>query len=187
MTMEHFAIRTRMRDSSLVAASPTDAPTVRVTFEYLAWATVWLLVGTTIGLIASIKLHWPEFLPFAWLSFGRVRPAHTNLVLFGWSSLVLVGLSLYVVSRTSRVPLWSPHLARIALWLWNVALVGGLVTLLAGVNRGPQEYREWVWPLAVILAAAVGIDRDGGSRTGAARALPEGYVSNWYIDRKSVV
>ena len=116
-----------MRDPGLVAAPSTDAPTARVTFEYLAWATVWLLVGTTIGLIASIKLHWPEFLPFAWLSFGRVRPAHTNLVLFGWSSLVLVGLSFYVVARTSRVPLWSPGLARIALWLWNLALLGGLV------------------------------------------------------------
>src|SRR5256886_12221346 len=53
------------------------------------------------------------------LSFGRVRPAHTNLVLFGWSSLVLVGVSLYVVSRTSRAPLWSPRLTRIALWLWR--------------------------------------------------------------------
>src|SRR5712664_4755121 len=165
-------IRTRMRDSSLVAASPADAPTVRVTFEYLAWATVWLLVGTTIGLIASIKLHWPEFLPFAWLSFGRVRPAHTNLVLFGWSSLVLVGLSLYVVSRTSRVALCGPNLARIALWLWNLALLGGLVTLLAGVNRGPQEYREWVWPLAVILAAAVLIDGYVLYRPVAARTLP---------------
>ena len=72
-----------MRDPRLVAAPSTDAPTASVTFEYLAWATVWLLTGTTIGLIASIKLHWPEFLPFAWLSFGRVRPAHTNLVLFG--------------------------------------------------------------------------------------------------------
>src|SRR3989454_481833 len=181
MTMEPSAIRTRMRDSSLVAASPADAATVRVTFEYVAWATVWLLVGTTIGLIASIKLHWPEFLPFAWLSFGRVRPAHTNLVLFGWSSLVLVGLSLYVVSRTSRVPLWSPHLARIALWLWNLALLGGLVTLLAGVNRGPQEYREWVWPLAVILGAAIVIDGYVAYRTVAARTLPEVYISNWYI------
>jgi len=120
-------------------------------------------------------------LPFAWLSFGRVRPAHTNLVLFGWSSLVLVGVSLYVVSRTSRAPLWSPRLTRIALWLWNLALFGGLVTLLAGVNRGPQEYREWVWPLAVILAAAVVIDGYVAYRTVAARALPEVYVSNWYI------
>jgi cytochrome c oxidase cbb3-type subunit 1 len=70
-----------------------------VTFEYLAWATVWLLVGTTAALIGSIKLHWPEFLPYARLSFGWVRPAPTNLVLFGWSSLAPVGLALYVVSR----------------------------------------------------------------------------------------
>src|SRR5256886_7272877 len=139
MTMEPSAIRTRMRDPGLVAAPSTDAPTARVTFEYLVCATVWLLAGTTIGLIASIKLHWPEFLPFAWLSFGRVRPPHTNLVLFGWSSLVLVGLSLYVVSRTSRAPLWSPRLARIAPWLWNLALLGGLVNLLARVNPCPPE------------------------------------------------
>src|SRR5207245_11583151 len=157
MTIDRFAIRTRMRDPGLVAAPSVDPATVRVTFEYVAWATVWLLVGTIIGLIASIKLHWPEFLPYAWLSFGRVRPAHTNLVLLGWISLALVGLALYVVSRTSRVPLWSPHLARIAVWLWNLALLGGLVTLLSGVNRGPQEYREWVWPLAVSLPAAVGL------------------------------
>src|SRR6516165_6287643 len=121
MTMGRSAIRTLMRDPGLVAAQSTDHATVRVTYEYLSWGTVWLLVGTTIGLIASIKLHWPEFLPFAQLSFGRIRPAHTSLVLLGWGSLVLVGLSLYVASRTSRVPLWSPRLARVALWLWNFA------------------------------------------------------------------
>src|SRR5437879_4314734 len=172
MTMEPSAIRTRRRDPRLVAAPSTDAPTASVTFEYLAWATVWLLTGTTIGLIASIKLHWPEFLPFAWLSFGRVRPAHTNLVLFGWSSLVLVGLSLYVVSRTSRVPLWNPRLARIALWLWNLALLGGLVTLLAGVNRGPQEHRGGGWPLAGTVAAAALIDAHVGYRPVAAPTCP---------------
>src|SRR5438128_7505231 len=181
MTIEPSAIRTRMHDPRLVAGPSTDAPTTRVTFEYLVCATVWLLAGTTIGLIASIKLHWPEFLPFAWLSFGRVRPAHTHLVLFGWSSLVLVGLSLYVVSRTSRVPLWNPRLARIALWLWDLALLGGLVTLLAGVTRGPQDDRDWVCALAVILAAAVLIDGYVAYRTVAARTLPEVYVSNWYI------
>jgi cytochrome c oxidase cbb3-type subunit 1 len=175
------SIRTLMRDSGVGAAPSVDPATARVTFEYIAWATAWLLAGTAIGLIASIKLHWPEFLPFAWLSFGRVRPVHTNLVLFGWGSLVLVGLSFYVVARTSRVPLWNPRLARIALGLWNLALLGGLASLLAGVSRGPQEYREWVWPLAVILAAAVVIDGYVVYRTVAARTLPEVYVSNWYI------
>lgn len=65
-----------MRDPGLTASAVVEPATVRVTFEYLTWATVWLLMGTTIGLIASIKLHWPFF----WLSFGRVRPAHTNLI-----------------------------------------------------------------------------------------------------------
>src|SRR2546428_13432487 len=102
MTMEPSAIRTRMRDPGLVAAPSTDAPAVRVTFEYVAWATVWLLAGPTIGLIASVKLHWPEFLPFARLSFGRVPPAPTNLVLFACSRRVLVGGSLSVVARPSR-------------------------------------------------------------------------------------
>jgi cytochrome c oxidase cbb3-type subunit I len=176
-----MTIMSRTREPGLVTSSAVDPATVRVAFEYLAWATVWLLVGTSAGLIASIKLHWPEFLPYAWISFGRLRPVHTNLVLFGWASLVLVGLALYVAARTSRVPLWNPGLARIALWLWNVALLGGLVTLLAGVSRGPQEYREWVWPLAAILAAAILIDGYVAYRTVAARTLREVYVSNWYI------
>src|SRR5262247_2941797 len=153
-------IRSLMRDPGLPVSPSADPATVMIAFEYLAWGTVWLLVGTTAGLIVSIKLHWPEFLPYAWLSFGRVRPAHTNLVLLGWSSLVMVGLALYVVSRTSRVPLWSPKLARVALWLWNLALLGGTVTLLAAV---------------VVLDGYVAY------RTVAARTLPEVYVSNWYI------
>jgi cytochrome c oxidase cbb3-type subunit 1 len=181
MTLASAAVRNRTRDPGALAPPSVDPGTARVKFEYVAWATVWLLVGTTIGLTASIKLHWPEFLPYAWLSFGRLRPAHTNLVLFGWSSLVLAGLSFYVVARTSRAPLWSPGLARTALVLWNLALLGGLATLLAGVNRGPQEYREWVWPLAVILATAVVLAGYVAYRTVAARALPEVYVSNWYI------
>src|SRR2546427_13184352 len=82
MTMEPSAIRTRMRDPGLVAAPSTDAPAVRGTFEFVAWATVWLLAGTTIGRIASRKLHWPGCLPVASLSLGRVRPAPTNLVWF---------------------------------------------------------------------------------------------------------
>ena len=133
------AIRTRMRDPGLVAAPSVDAATVRVLFEYVVCGTVWLLVGTGIGLIAAIKLYWPEFLAYSWLSFGRVRPVHTNTVLLGWSSLVLVGLAFYVVARTSRTSLWSPGLARLALWLWNLALFGGLVTLLAGVSRVPRS------------------------------------------------
>src|SRR5262245_45375429 len=146
----------RGMDPTLRPSATADPSTVRVTFEYLACATGWLLVGTAAGLIDALKLNWPDWLPVPWLSFGRVRPIHTNTVFWGWSSMALVGLALYVVARTPRAPLWSPTLSRLALVLWNAAGVAGLVTLSAGVTRGPQEYRERVCTAALLVAACPG-------------------------------
>src|SRR5262247_1637400 len=148
-------LQRRSQDPTLRASSASDSPTVRVTFEYLVCATVWLLVGTAAGLLAALKLNWPDAFTVPWLSFGRIRPIHTNTVFWGWSSMALVGLALYVVARTSRAPLWSPALSRISLVLWNVAAAAGLFTLSLGVTRGPQEYREWVWPVAVVFGAGL--------------------------------
>ncbi len=174
-------IRDRIRDEPRKGGSPADAATASVAYEYLACATIWLLVGTVAGLVPAIRLNWPDFLAISWLSFGRVRPIHTNTVFWGWSTMALVGLAFYVASRTSRAPLWSPVLARTALWLWNAAVFGGVVTLGAGWSRGPQEYREWVWPLAVLLALGVVLNGYNIYRTVGTRQLPEVYISNWYI------
>jgi len=174
-------VQRRGIDPTLRPSATADPSTVRVTFEYLAWATLWLLVGTAAGLIDALKLNWPDFLALPWLSFGRVRPIHTNTVFWGWSSMALVGLALYVVARTSRAPLWSPRLSRLALVLWNVAVVAGLLTLATGVTRGPQEYREWVWPVAVLFGAGLVLNGFNAYMTVATRSIPEVYVSNWYI------
>src|SRR5262249_15369756 len=104
-----------------VAADPAA---VRLLYQYVASGTVWLLVGTAAGLIASLKLNWPDVLAVPWLSFGRLRAIHTNVVFWGWSTPAMAGLALYVVSRTSRAPLWHPELSRIALWLWNAVALG---------------------------------------------------------------
>lgn len=174
-------LQRRSQDPTLRASSASDSPTVRVTFEYLVCATVWLLVGTAAGLLAALKLNWPDAFTVPWLSFGRVRPIHTNTVFWGWSSMALVGLALYVVARTSRAPLWSPTLSRLALVLWNAAVVAGLLTLSAGVTRGPQEYREWIWPVALLFAAGLVLNGVTAYMTAATRRIPEFYVSNWYI------
>src|SRR5262252_7914882 len=174
-------LQRRSQDPTLRASSASDSPTVRVTFEYLVCATVWLLVGTAAGLLAALKLNWPDAFTVQWLSFGRVRPIHTNTVFWGWSSMALVGLSLYVVARTSRAPLWSPTLSRLALVLWNAAVVAGLLTLSAGVTRGPQEYREWIWPVALLFAAGLVLNGVTAYMTAATRRIPEFYISNWYI------
>src|SRR5262245_6311879 len=165
-----------------VGPSPVaDPEAVRIAYEYVASATVWLLVGTAAGLLASLKLNWPDLLAVPWLSFGRLRAIHTNVVFWGWSTIGLVGIALYVVSRTSRAPLWRPGLSRVALWLWNGVALGAVVTLDAGITRGPQEYREIVLPLAVALAAGVVLNGVVIYRTLAARRVREIYVSDWYI------
>jgi cytochrome c oxidase cbb3-type subunit 1 len=163
------------------ASSAVSPATVRLTYLYLLSATVWLLMGTAFGLIAALKLNWPDFMAVSWLSFGRIRPIHTNTLFWGWSSMALVGLALYVVSRTSRTPLWNPRLSLIALGLWNLAVFLGLIVLAAGGTRGPQEYREWVWPIAVIFAAGLLLNGVTVYRTISSRQIDEIYISNWYI------
>jgi cytochrome c oxidase cbb3-type subunit 1 len=152
-----------------------------VAYEYILSATLWLLVGTATGLLIALKLNWPDMLAVPWLAFGRLRPIHTNTVFWGWTSMALVGLALYVVPRTSRTPLWSPALARVALALWHAAVLLGLLTLAAGVTRGPQEYREWVWPIAVLFGAGLVANGVTVYQTVAHRRIAEIYISNWYI------
>ncbi len=174
-------VRSRSRDPDLQPSAVADPAAVRIAYEFFLGATFWLLVGTAAGLLIALKLNWPDFLAVSWLSFGRVRPIHTNTVFWGWSSMALVGAALYIVPRTSRTPLWSPRLARTGLWLWHASLVAGLLTLAAGVTRGPQEYREWVWPVAVLFGAGLVANGINLYQTVAHRGIPEIYISNWYI------
>src|SRR5260370_2442692 len=104
-------VRRRIQDPTLRPSATADPGTIRVACEYLAGATVWLLVGTASGLFDALKLNWPDVLAVPWLSFRRVPAIHTNTVLCGWSSMAPASLPLYVVSRTSRAPLSSPTLS----------------------------------------------------------------------------
>ncbi|MGH8614845.1 MAG: cbb3-type cytochrome c oxidase subunit I [Gammaproteobacteria bacterium] len=158
-----------------------DAVSIRVVYTYLISATFWLLVGTLYGLLAAVKLFWPDVLAAAWLSFGRIRPIHTSTVLLGWTTLALVGLGYYIAYRTSQVPIWRPTLAYVGLGLWNLAILCGLITLSLGISTGPQEYREWIWPVALPFGLGLLINGYNYYRTVAARKIPEIYISNWYI------
>ncbi len=155
--------------------------TQKLIFRFYFWAAIWLMIGTSYGLLAAVKLYWPDFLTFSFLSFGRIRPIHTNLVMFGWSSIALIGIALYVVSRTSKVSLHKPQFANFGLLLWNIALLLGLITLSLGISRGPQEYRELIWPIALIYGAGLISIAVTFVGTVARRKTHEIYVSNWYI------
>lgn len=158
-----------------------DPRLVRLIYRYEWWAAFWLVLATLIGLLLAARFAWPDLLPISWLSFGRLRPVHTNSLFWGWSSLALVGLTLYVVPRTSRAPLYSIRAAYVTLVLWNLAVAFGAIALAAGISNGSQEYREYIWPIMGLFVIGLVIQTWNLYQTIAHRGLPHIYISNWYI------
>jgi len=148
---------------------------------YLGCATFWLLFGTTVGEYVGIKFIAPDVDHFSWLSFGRLRPVHTNAVFWGWASLAMVGLAYYVVPRVSNVSIASIKTGYQSLVLINVSVILGTICLMAGINNGGGEYREYIWPVMALFGIGVFISLLNFLKTVARRTTKEIYVSNWYI------
>lgn len=148
---------------------------------YLGCATFWLLFGTTIGEYLGIKFVAPDADQVSWLSFGRLRPVHTNAVFWGWASLGMLGLGYYVVPRVSNTKLANLKYGWYALWLINAAVVLGTICLMAGINNGGGEYREYIWPVTLLFAIGLVITLVIFLQTIARRTTREIYISNWYI------
>ncbi|MEO7522708.1 MAG: cbb3-type cytochrome c oxidase subunit I, partial [Ferruginibacter sp.] len=102
---------------------------------YLGCAAFWLVVGTGIGEYVGIKFIVPDADHISWLSFGRLRPVHTNIVFWGWASLGILGLGHYVVPTVSNTKLYSVKWGWIALWLTNLMVILGTISLMSGINN----------------------------------------------------
>ncbi|MCC7378866.1 MAG: cbb3-type cytochrome c oxidase subunit I [Chitinophagaceae bacterium] len=148
---------------------------------YLACAVFWLLFGTTVGEYLGIKFAAPDVEHLSWLSFGRLRPVHTNAVFWGWASLGMMGLGYYVVPRVSNVPVASIKQGYRSLILINASVLLGSIFLMAGINNGGGEYREYIWPVMALFGIGVLLSLINFYKTIASRATKEIYVSNWYI------
>lgn len=148
---------------------------------YLGCATFWLLFGTTVGEYLGIKFVAPDVDHFSWLSFGRLRPVHTNAVFWGWASLAMMGLAYYVIPRVSNVPIASIKTGYRSLVLINASVILGSICLMAGINNGGGEYREYIWPVMALFGIGVIISLRNLFKTIAKRTTKEIYVSNWYI------
>jgi len=148
---------------------------------YVGCAVFWLLFGTTIGEYIGIKFVAPDIDHYSWLSFGRLRPVHTNAVFWGWSSLAMMGLAYYVVPRVSNVPIAHIKIGYCSLILINAAVIIGSICLMAGINNGGGEYREYIWPVMLLFGIGIIISLFNFFQTIAKRTTKEIYVSNWYI------
>lgn len=148
---------------------------------YFGTAIFWLLFGTTIGEYLGIKFVAPDVDQYSWLSFGRLRPVHTNAVFWGWASLGMLGLGYYVVPRVSNTKLKGIKSGYWALFLINLSVILGSICLMAGINNGGGEYREYIWPVMLLFAIGVVITLISFIKTIAARTTKEIYIANWYI------
>ncbi|WP_233524524.1 cbb3-type cytochrome c oxidase subunit I [Mucilaginibacter conchicola] len=158
-----------------------DKSLVRAILWFLGSATAWLVLGTSVGEYLGIKFVAPDADHVSWLSFGRLRPIHTNMVFWGWSSLAMLGLGYYVVPRVSNTGIFSIRLAYWSLILVNSAVLCGSLTLMAGINNGGGEYREYIWPVMALFGAGILLTLYNYYRTIGSRKTTEIYISNWYI------
>lgn len=148
---------------------------------YLGCSVFWLLFGTTVGEYVGIKFVVPDADHFSWLSFGRLRPVHTNAVFWGWTSLAMIGLAYYVIPRVSNVPVASVKAGYRSLVLINASVIIGTICLMAGINNGGGEYREYIWPVMALFGIGVILSLINFLKTISQRTTKEIYVSNWYI------
>jgi len=153
----------------------------QVILWFLGTASFWLLVGTTVGEYLGIKFIAPDLDQSSWLSFGRLRPVHTNAVFWGWSSLGMIGLGYYIVPRVSNTTLASYKEAWYSLILINASVLFGSISLMAGINNGGGEYREYIWPIMLLFALGLYFTLKNYIKTIAQRKTEEIYISNWYI------
>ena len=148
---------------------------------YLGAAVFWLVFGTLVGQYLGMKFIWPELDSISWLSFGRLRPVHTNAVFWGWASLAMFGLGYFVIARTSNTRIYNYTWGWYAFGLINLAVLIGTLCLMGGINNGGAEYREYIWPVMGLFALGLVINFWNFYQTIANRNIRDIYVSNWYI------
>ena len=118
--------------------------TYRPTAGFFLSSAVWFVVFALGGFLLASSMVAPDLFLYKnipWLVFSRVRPVHTNGMIFGFVGSALMGAMYYYVPRLVRAPLYSPFIGRLTVWMWNIAVAAGSVTLLLGFSQS-REYAE---------------------------------------------
>ncbi|MFM8555854.1 MAG: cytochrome-c oxidase, cbb3-type subunit I [Betaproteobacteria bacterium] len=153
----------------------------KVVRQFAIMTVIWGFVGMLVGVWIAMQLAWPELnFDIPWLSYGRLRPLHTNAVIFAFGGCALFATSYYVVQRTSHVPLFAPGLAAFTFWGWQLVIVLAAVTLPLGITSG-KEYAELEWPIDLLIAVVWVSYAIVFFGTIFKRKTPHIYVANWFF------
>ncbi len=144
-------------------------------------SAIWFVVGTLEGITAATGMVIPDLMDgIPWVVFSRIRPMHTTTMIFGFAGSALLGAGYYIVPSVLRSSLWSERLGKISLWVWNLSILLGIVTLDLGYSQG-REYAEWIWPADIGILLAFGLIFYNLLQTAIRRQEKVMYVSSWYI------
>jgi len=153
----------------------------KVVRQFAIMTVVWGIVGMTVGVLIAAQLLWPALnFDIPWLTYSRLRPLHTNAVIFAFGGSALFATSYYVVQRTSHARLFCDRLAAFTFWGWQVVILAAAITLPLGMTQS-KEYAELEWPIDLLIAIvwiAYGVVFFG---TIVKRNIKHIYVANWFF------
>ncbi len=153
----------------------------KVIRQFSIMTIIWGIVGMLVGVFIAAQLAWPVLnFDIPWLTFSRLRPLHTNAVIFAFGGSALFATSYYIVQRTSQARLFSDTLAAFTFWGWQLVIVLAAVTLPLGITQS-KEYAELEWPIDILIAVVWVSYAIVFFGTLAKRKTPHIYVANWFF------
>ncbi|MEJ2142736.1 MAG: cytochrome-c oxidase, cbb3-type subunit I [Gammaproteobacteria bacterium] len=153
----------------------------KVVRQFAVMTVIWGIVGMLVGVIIAAQLVWPALnFDIPWLTYSRLRPLHTNAVIFAFGGSALFATSYYVVQRTCQTRLFSDGLAAFTFWGWTLVILLAAVSLPLGITTS-KEYAELEWPIDLLITVvwvAYAIVFFG---TIMKRNVKHIYVANWFF------
>jgi cytochrome c oxidase cbb3-type subunit 1 len=152
----------------------------KVIRQFAIMTVIWGIVGMGVGVLIAAQLIWPELnFNTPWLTYSRLRPLHTNAVIFAFGGCALFATSYYVVQRTCQTRVFSDKLASFTFWGWQVIIVLAAVTLPLGLSSS-KEYAELEWPIDILIAIVWIAYLINFFGTMIIRKVSHIYVANWF-------
>jgi len=168
-------------DVEQVERALIDASTRVPVLMFYTSAIVWLLIGTVLAMLVSITMHAPDLLGnVSFLTWGRLRPAHTNIMIYGWASMAAMGTAVWLMARLCRTVLRRPLLLVAGAGFWNLGVLIGVVAVLAGQSTGYQ-WLEFPPYAAVVLFVAYTIIMSWAVLMFRFRRGEQIYITQWYL------
>ena len=153
----------------------------KVVRQFAIMTVVWGIVGMLVGVFIAAEMAWPALnMDIPWLTFGRLRPLHTNAVVFAFGGCALFATSYYVVQRTCHVRLISDKLAAFTFWGWQLIIVSAAITLPLGITTS-KEYAELEWPIDLLITLVWVVYAIVFFGTIFKRRIKHIYVANWFF------